>query len=115
MTNVQWRRFQADRAAAASRKDGGGGGGGGNCNSNNPDASVLSAGDVEARFRNLNDLIRKWEFNFGRHLQILLDALNHYAATETVVLLSLCARLSTVNQGTEFTGLKADDDSMPAI
>ncbi|KAJ6785498.1 hypothetical protein PWT90_04310 [Aphanocladium album] len=110
MTNVQWRRFQADRAAAASRS----GNKDGSCN-NNPDASVLSADDVEARFRNLNDLIRKWEFNFGRHLQILLDALNHYAATETVVLLSLCARLSTVNQGTEFTGLKADEDSMSAI
>ncbi|ATY63761.1 Spc97 Spc98 [Cordyceps militaris] len=103
MTSAHWRRFQTDRAAAAAnRKDGA-----------SADASaVLSADDAEARFRNLNDLIRKWEFNFGRHLQILLDALNHYAATETVVLLSLCARLSTVNQGTEFTGLKADEDSM---
>lgn len=109
MTNVQWRRFQADRAAAASRagsKDGGG---------SNADASMLSADDAEARFSNLNDLIHRWEFNFGRHLQILLDALNHYAATETVVLLSLCARLSTVNQGTEFTGLKADEDSMAGV
>ncbi|OAA61452.1 Spc97/Spc98-like protein [Cordyceps fumosorosea ARSEF 2679] len=109
MTNAQWRRFQADRAAASNRssnKDGG---------SAAADVSVLSADDAEARFRNLNDLIRRWEFNFGRHLQILLDALNHYAATETVVLLSLCARLSTVNQGTEFTGLKADEDSMSAI
>ncbi|PQK10400.1 hypothetical protein BB8028_0002g07220 [Beauveria bassiana] len=110
MTSVQWRRFQTDRAAAANRssKDGGGGGG-------SADASILSADDVEARFRNLHDLIRKWEHNFGRHLQILLDALNHYAATETVVLLSLCARLSTVNQGTEFTGLKADEDSMAVM
>lgn len=106
MTELQWRRFQTDKAAmAASRK----------LSSNNPDAPTLSADDVEARFRNLNDLIRKWEFNFGRHLQILLDNLNHYAATETVVLLSLCARLSTVNQGTEFSGLKTDDDSMAGI
>ena len=48
--------------------------------------------------------------NFSRHLQILLDALNHYAATETVVLLGLCARLSTANQGTQYSGLKTDED-----
>lgn len=107
MTNAQWRRFQTDRAAAASRSNKGTTAAG----NANPDASILTADDLEARFRNL----RTWEFNFGRHLQILLDALNHYAATETVVLLSLCARLSTVNQGTEFTGLKADEDSMSAI
>jgi gamma-tubulin complex component 2 len=58
----------------------------------------------------LNEIIRKWEGNFSRHLQILLDALNHYAATETVVLLSLCARLSAANQGTEYAGLRADEE-----
>lgn len=59
---------------------------------------------------NLSEIIRKWESNFSRHLQILLDALNHYAATETVVLLSLCARLSTANQGTEFAGRGQEED-----
>lgn len=43
----------------------------------------------------LSDHLGKYEVNFGKHLKILLDALNYYAATETVVLLGLCARLST--------------------
>lgn len=42
----------------------------------------------------LSDDLEKYEVNFNRHLKILLDALNWYAATETVVLLGLCARLS---------------------
>ena len=54
--------------------------------------------------------LKKYEHNFSRHLQILLDALNHYAATETVVLLGLCARLSTANQGTQYSGLRNDED-----
>ena len=64
----------------------------------------------ETRMNELFEVIRKWESNFSRHLQILLDALNHYAATETVVLLSLCARLSTANQGTEYAGLRSEED-----
>ncbi|KAK0629795.1 Spc98 family-domain-containing protein [Bombardia bombarda] len=102
MTDDQWRQFQAVKSqkpnpttdpAEASR---GGGAGAG--------------GDSEARVSELFDMIKKWESNFSRHLQILLDALNHYAATETVVLLSLCARLSTANQGTEYAGLRNDED-----
>ncbi len=74
-------------------------------------ASSGSTGqDGETRITNLVEIIKKWEYNFGRHLQILLDALNHYAATETVVLLSLCARLSTANQGTEYAGLRHEED-----
>lgn len=46
--------------------------------------------------------LKKFELNFGRHMHILLDELNHFAATETVVLLGLCARLSNIHQGTEF-------------
>lgn len=65
----------------------------------------------EAQFIMLVDTLKAWEYNFGRHLKILLDALNHYAATEMVVLLSLCARLSAANQGTEHTGMRNDDDS----
>jgi gamma-tubulin complex component 2 len=56
--------------------------------------------------------LQKYEFNFSKHLQILLDSLNHYAATETVVLLGLCARLSTANQGTQFSGLRTDEDGV---
>lgn len=64
----------------------------------------------ETKMSELFEVIRKWESNFSRHLQILLDALNHYAATETVVLLSLCARLSTANQGTEYAGLGREEE-----
>lgn len=96
MTADQWRRFQATKN-------------GGSSNSQKHDAST--AGDAEARISNLSEMLPKWELNFSRHLQILLDALNHYAATETVVLLSLCARLSSANQGTEYTGLRTDDES----
>jgi len=68
--------------------------------------------DETTRIAELFDVMRKWETNFSRHLQILLDALNHYAATETVVLLSLCARLSTANQGTEYAGMRGEDESV---
>ncbi|RSM11548.1 hypothetical protein CDV31_006759 [Fusarium ambrosium] len=101
MTADQWKRFQATKATQRG--------------SAAHDASTVSAaggsGDAEARIENLFEIIRKWEGNFSRHLQILLDALNHYAATETVVLLSLCARLSTANQGTEYSGLRHEDES----
>ena len=53
-----------------------------------------------ARLDKLSDNLQKYEDNFSRHLKILLDALNYYAATETVVLLGLCARLSTASEGT---------------
>jgi gamma-tubulin complex component 2 len=64
----------------------------------------------KARLEKMYEIIQKYEVNFSRHLQILLDALNHYAATETVVLLGLCARLSTANQGTQYSGLRVDED-----
>ncbi|KAI6785116.1 Spindle pole body component-like protein [Emericellopsis cladophorae] len=100
MTTDQWNRFQATKAAAARASS-----------SSVAETSTASAGPAdEARVDNLVDMIAKWEVNFSRHLQILLDALNHYAATETVALLSLCARLSTANQGTKYTGLKHDED-----
>lgn len=108
MTDDQWRQFQAVRSQKAGSgadpsslalgkdKDHG------SSNSNKKDEAV--------RIAELFDVIKKWENNFSRHLQILLDALNHYAATETVVLLSLCARLSTANQGTDYAGLRNDED-----
>jgi gamma-tubulin complex component 2 len=58
-----------------------------------------------ARLDKLADNLQKYEDNFSRHLKILLDALGYYAATETVVLLGLCARLSTANEGTPSGGL----------
>ncbi len=51
------------------------------------------------RLDKLDDILQKYEDNFSRHLKILLDALNYYAATETVALLGLCARLSMANDG----------------
>ncbi|KAI1852565.1 hypothetical protein JX265_013024 [Neoarthrinium moseri] len=95
MSDEQWKRFKA----AKSQK------------SHNDSISGNSQlHDEEARIDNLFEIIKKWETNFSRHLQILLDALNHYAATETVVLLSLCARLATANQGTEYAGLRNEED-----
>ena len=98
MTDEQWRQFQAVKSQrqASSHND---------SNLSNKDGQ-----DVDARINNLFDIMKKWEGGFSRHLQILLDALNHYAATETVVLLSLCARLSTANQGTEYAGLRHEED-----
>jgi gamma-tubulin complex component 2 len=63
-----------------------------------------------ARLEKISDTLQKYEFNFSKHIQILLDSLNHYAATETVVLLGLCARLSTANQGTQFSGIRPDEE-----
>jgi gamma-tubulin complex component 2 len=45
------------------------------------------------------DMLAKYEENFARHLKILLDTLNYLAATETVVFLSLCARLQSAGEG----------------
>lgn len=45
------------------------------------------------------DMLGKYEDNFARHLKILLDTLNYLAATETVVFLSLCARLACAGEG----------------
>ena len=98
MTADQWKRFQATKAVQRG-------------STSQHHDSPSPADDAEARVNNLSEIIRKWESNFSRHLQILLDALNHYAATETVVLLSLCARLSTANQGTEYAGLRTDEDA----
>ena len=116
MTPDQWRHFQSIRSQKPAHPsadpnastiqqptESSGGGGGG------------SGGGEEARIAELFDVMRKWETNFSRHLQILLDALNHYAATETVVLLSLCARLSTANQGTEYAGLRSEEDGVGVV
>jgi gamma-tubulin complex component 2 len=51
------------------------------------------------RVDKLYDMLAKYEDNFTRHLKILLDTLNYLAATETVVFLSLCARLTSAGEG----------------
>ena len=101
MTDDQWRAFlvtrgQRQQQQASTSKDG--------------DTNMQDDKSPETKMKELFEMIRKWENSFSRHLQILLDALNHYAATETVVLLSLCARLSTANQGTEYAGLRSEEE-----
>ncbi|KAL1648739.1 gamma tubulin complex Spc97/GCP2 subunit Alp4 [Diplodia intermedia] len=76
-------------------------------NSNNPSASTGTDKGSSARsfafdpskLGKMIDLLQKYEDNFTKHLRILLDTLNYYAATETVVFLSLCARLSAASEG----------------
>jgi gamma-tubulin complex component 2 len=62
----------------------------------NVDASVEP--DL-ARLARMDDTLKKYEDHFNRHLKILIDSLNYYAATETVVLLGLCARLTAAEVG----------------
>ncbi|KAK3069109.1 gamma tubulin complex Spc97/GCP2 subunit Alp4 [Teratosphaeriaceae sp. CCFEE 6253] len=61
-----------------------------------------SSGDTAydpAKLDKLFSILQQYEDHFSRHLKILLDALNYLAATETVVFLGLCARLSMANEG----------------
>ena len=99
MSTKQWVRYQEERRQRHS-------------NSTSTSSTASAATSEAARLEKMSETLQRYEFNFSRHLQILLDSLNHYAATETVVLLGLCARLSTANQGTEFSGLRADDDGV---
>jgi gamma-tubulin complex component 2 len=98
MSKKQWTRYQEDRSHR-------------NLNSSSSTSSTAPISDA-ARLEKISETLQKYEFNFSKHLQILLDSLNHYAATETVVLLGLCARLSTANQGTQFSGLRTDEDGV---
>lgn len=104
-TTEQWKTFQ--QGVQGSRPSG-------DPNSSttitNNATSAADAAPTDEEMRSLVDRLAKYEHLFGRNLQVLLDALNHYAATETVVLLSLCARLSTANQGTEYAGLRHEED-----
>lgn len=50
-------------------------------------------------------MLGKYESNFEHHLRLLLDALDYYAATETVALSRLCAVLgSAMGSGGEGLG-----------
>lgn len=57
------------------------------------------------------ETLGKYEYHFSRHLKMLLDMLNYLAATETVVFLSLCARLSTANESAPTDGSKSGNDN----
>ncbi|OJD14777.1 hypothetical protein AJ78_04899 [Emergomyces pasteurianus Ep9510] len=48
------------------------------------------------RLAKLEDTLKRYEDHFNRHLRILMDSLNYFAATESVVLLKLAHSLSTV-------------------
>lgn len=96
MNKQEWQRYQADRVRRGT--------------DSTTSASGSSGGDP-ARFEKMNENMKKYEENFSKNLRILLDALNHYAATETVVLLGLCARLSTANQGTQYSGMRTEEDA----
>lgn len=91
MSDRDWAQIQALPTDKSSSTGAGGGAGG-------------------EKPRDMYEILAKWEVNFSRHLHIMLDSLNHYAATETVVLLSLCARLSAASEGTETPGQKAMDE-----
>ena len=65
------------------------------------DPELLSArGDDDSknppdlgRLKKLDDVLNKYDENFSHHLKILVDALNYYAATESVALLGLVSNL----------------------
>ena len=45
------------------------------------------------RLEKLDGVLNKYDENFSHHLKILVDALNYYAATESVALLGLVSNL----------------------
>jgi len=68
------------------------------------EAESAESSTASSKLDTLIDHLNKYELNFSRHLKILLDALNYLAATETVVFLSLCARLSMAGDGSDGVG-----------
>lgn len=64
------------------------------------DPGLLSGGNDDSnshpdltRLKKLDDVLNKYDENFSHHLKILVDALNYYAATESVALLGLVSNL----------------------
>ncbi|GAM37086.1 gamma tubulin complex subunit [Talaromyces pinophilus] len=53
------------------------------------------------RLAKLEDTLKRYEDHFNRHLRILLDSLNYFAATESVVLLKLAHSLSSIGKDEE--------------
>ena len=48
--------------------------------------------------KKITDDLQNYENHFNSHIKILLDALDYYAATETVALSRLCAQLSMASE-----------------
>ncbi|PQE33323.1 spindle pole body component alp4 protein [Rutstroemia sp. NJR-2017a WRK4] len=73
---------------------------------------TLDLQEHKRRFENLHDLLQKFETGFSRGLNGFVDALNHFAATETPGFLGLCARLSMLNpnQGAKGSGGREEGD-----
>jgi len=64
----------------------------------NADPGLLSNADESTttdltRLEKLDGVLSKYDENFSHHLKILVDALNYYAATESVALLGLVSNL----------------------
>ncbi|KAJ4516228.1 gamma tubulin complex Spc97/GCP2 subunit Alp4 [Exophiala dermatitidis] len=79
--------YEADTSLQAAQQVGSG--------SNRTTAAAAPAPPTDpARMKRIEESIRKYEEHFNRHLKILIDALNWFATTETVSLLSLCGRLT---------------------
>lgn len=70
-----------------------------NITSTNHNASINQHSADPAKLEKLTSILQQYEDHFSRHLKILLDALNYLAATETVVFLGLCGRLSMAGEG----------------
>ena len=69
------------------------------------DPDATSSSYDPQKLDKLFSILQQYEDHFSRHLKILLDALNYLAATETVVFLGLCARLSMANEGGANSGM----------
>ncbi|KAL4875299.1 Spc98 family-domain-containing protein [Aspergillus karnatakaensis] len=63
----------------------------------NPETSD-GRGYDPTRIAKLEDTLKRYEDHFGRHLRILMDSLNYFAATESVVLLKLAHALSSISK-----------------
>ena len=48
------------------------------------------------RLAKLEETMSRYEYNFHHHLQIFLDIMDKYAATESVGMTKLCAQLSSI-------------------
>lgn len=67
--------------------------------SSNARTSTASASDTDPdRLVKMDVTLKRYEEYFSKHLKILIDSLNYFAATETVVLLGLCARLTAAEE-----------------
>ena len=64
----------------------------------NPDTTAQEV-ELTVRLNKMDETLKRYEEHFNRHLRMLIDRLNYYAATETVVLLGLCARLTAAEVG----------------